>query len=158
MAASDLNDQRWSSIDNLIHRIVEENGFEVVELQFNRAKGRYLLRIFIDHKKGVSIDDCERVSQKISESLDDIDLIPGPYMLEVSSPGLDRPLKKKEDFERLQGEWIKLTFSDLNQKIQSVEAKILSCDDNIFILENKKGEKSHIPYTSIIKAKLILNF
>jgi ribosome maturation factor RimP len=158
MALSGLNDQRWASIHRLIHKDVEEKGFELVDLQFNRGKGRYLLRIFIDHEKGIRIDDCERISQKISASLDEADLIPGPYVLEVSSPGLDRPLKKKEDFKRFRGHWVKLTFADPQQKTRSIDGKILSCDDNILILENKKEEKQDIPYSSIIKAKLILDF
>lgn len=158
MALSDLNDQRRASIHRLIHKDVEEKGFELVDMQFNRAKGRYLLRIFIDHENGIRIDDCERVSKKISASLDEIDLIPGPYILEVSSPGLDRLLKKKEDFERFQGHWIKLIFADLHQKTRSLDGKILSCDDNILILENKKEEKYNIPLASIIKAKLSLEF
>lgn len=158
MALSGLNDQKWSSMNKLIRKDVEEKGFELVDMQFNRAKGRYLLRIFIDHEKGVRIDDCEIISKKISESLDEVDLIPGPYTLEVSSPGLDRPLKKNEDFKRFQGHWIKLTFSDPYQKTQSLEGKILSSGDNIFILEDKKEKKYNIPYSSIIKAKLVLDF
>lgn len=158
MALSDLNDQRLASIHSLIHKDVEEKGFELVDMQFNRAKGRYLLRIFIDHENGIRINDCERVSKKISASLDEVDLIPGPYVLEVSSPGLNRLLKKKEDFERFQGKWIKLTFADPHQKTQFLDGKILSCDDNILILENKKEEKHDIPLASIIKAKLSLDF
>ena len=158
MALSDLNDQKLTSIHSLIHKDVEENGFELVDMQFNRAKGRYLLRIYIDHENGIRINDCERVSKKISASLDEVDLIPGPYVLEVSSPGLDRLLKKQEDFKRFQGQWIKLTFTDPHQKTQSLDGKILSCDDKILILENKKEEKHEIPLASIIKAKLSLDF
>lgn len=158
MALFDLNDQRRASIHKLILKDVEEIGFELVDLHFNRAKGRYLLRIFIDHEKGIKIDDCEKVSRKISASLDEVDLIPGPYVLEVSSPGLDRPLKKRGDFKRFQGCWIKLTFGDANKKTRSLEGKILSCDDSILILENRKEEKVDIPFSSIIKAKLFLDF
>jgi ribosome maturation factor RimP len=158
MALSDLNDQKLASIHSLIHKDVDEKGFELVDMQFNRAKGRYLLRIFIDHENGIKIDDCEKVSKKISTSLDETDLIPGPYILEVSSPGLDRLLKKREDFERLQGHWIKLVFADSNQKTQSLDGKIFSCDDDTLILENKKEEKHNIPLASIIKAKLSLEF
>ena len=157
MTVSGLNDQRWGSMQKLIHDEVEEEGFELTDLQFKRAKSRFLLRVFMDHKGGVSINDCERVSQKISTSMDSVDLIPGPYILEVSSAGLDRPLKKEKDFIRFQGHWIKITFSQGNHKNQTLEGKILSFEKHTLTIEDKKGGEYCIPYPDILKARLIVN-
>ena len=158
MVLSDFNEQNRESIQKLIHEDLEKEGFELYELQFNRAKGRYLLRVFMDHEKGVNIDDFERVSQRNSSSLDALDLIPGPYVLEVSSPGIDRPLKKEADFRRYQGKWISMTFHDSPNKIQSLDGKILSVDQQILRIEDRKREEHKIPLTAILKAKLIVSF
>lgn len=158
MAVSGFNDQRYDPIKELVHRDVEEEGFELVDLQFKRAKGHYLLRIFMDHEKGVNLDDCERVSRRIGESLDAADLIPGPYILEVSSPGLDRPLKREKDFRRFQGQWIKVTFGEPLQGFQSIEGKILSVDKQVLGIEDRQKEKHRIPISHIQKARLIVDF
>ena len=158
MVLSDFDEHKWESLQKRIHEDLEEEGFELFDLQFNRAKGRYLLRVFMDHEKGVNIDDCERVSQRISTSLDNLDLIPGPYVLEVSSPGIDRPLKKEADFRRYQGKSISITFHEPNQKIQSLVGKILSVDHEILRIEDKKKGEHKIPLSAILKARLMVTF
>lgn len=153
-----LDDQGRGAIQKLIHEDVRIEGFELVEVQFNRAKGRYLLRIFIDHEQGVDLYDCERVSQRISDSLDKVDLIPGPYVLEVSSPGLDRPLKREEDFIRYRGHRVRLTVGTPDEKTQSVEGRILGVEEHTLCVEDTKGERHEIPIPSIIKARLVVDF
>ena len=158
MDVSGSDDQGCDPIQELVHKDLEEEGFELVDLQFKRAKGHYLLRIFMDHENGVNIEDCERVSQRISESLDKADLIPGPYLLEVSSPGLDRPLKREKDFKRFQGQWIKLTFGEPLQGFQSMEGKILSVEGQVLSVEDRQRETYRIPISHIQKARLIVDF
>lgn len=153
-----LDDQAWGAIQKMIQEDVRDEGFELVEVQFNRAKGRFLLRIFMDHEKGVDLSDCERVSQRISDSLDTVDLIPGSYVLEVSSPGLDRPLKREEDFVRYRGQRVMLTFGTPHEKIQSIEGKILGIEEHTLCIEGMNGERHEIPVPSIIKARLVVHF
>jgi len=94
----------------LIVPILEREGFELVDLKLGGVgKGR-VLRIFIHRPGGVSLDDCVRVSRMVEDRLDMEDPIPGPYTLEVSSPGLDRPLRTEKDFARVVGERVRLVM------------------------------------------------
>lgn len=85
-----------------------EQGYELVEVAFGKEGGHQVFRIYIDRPGGITLDDCTAVSQLLSPLLDALDLVDGSYMLEVSSPGFDRPVRKPEDFERFAGERIKL--------------------------------------------------
>jgi len=91
----------------LLEPVIEALGYELVELEFPP----HLLRIYIDREGGVTVDDCEKVSRQVSSVLDVEDPIPGAYTLEVSSPGLDRPLRKEADFVRFTGEQAKLELT-----------------------------------------------
>lgn len=85
-----------------------ELGFELIEVEFGRHGAADVLRLFIDRPKGVTIDDCAAASRVVSATLDSEDFIESHYMLEVSSPGFARPIRKPKDFERFSGERIKL--------------------------------------------------
>ena len=84
--------------------VIEENAFELVDVEYVKEGGGYILRLYVDKEGGITIDDCETVSRYVSDRLDEDDFIEEAYTLEVSSPGLDRPLKKDRDFERHLGE------------------------------------------------------
>ena len=90
----------------LLEPIVAERGLELVDLEFVKEGANWYLRVYIDKEGGVSIDDCEAVSRALEAKLDEKDPIEQAYVLEVSSPGIDRPLKKDADFIRFQGEII----------------------------------------------------
>lgn len=90
--------------EKLLEPIIEENKFELVDVEYVKEAGTYYLRAYIDKEGGISIDDCELVSRALSDLLDKEDFIPDAYILEVSSPGLGRPLKKDQDFQRSMGE------------------------------------------------------
>lgn len=90
-------------ISNIVAPIVDEERLELVEVEFKPVNKRWLLRIYIDKEGGVTIDDCAYVSRELARHLDVEDIITQPYTLEVSSPGLTRPLKKSEDFIRNKG-------------------------------------------------------
>lgn len=87
----------------LVNRMLEGTGIEVAGVEYVRERD-WILRIFIDKEGGVDLNDCQKVSEEAGELLDKEDLIPTNYMLEVSSPGLDRVLKKKRDFIRYTGQ------------------------------------------------------
>jgi len=90
-------------IANILVPIVDDERLELVEIEFKPVNKRWLLRIYIDKEGGVTIDDCAYVSRELARNLDVEDIIMQPYTLEVSSPGLTRPLKKSEDFIRNKG-------------------------------------------------------
>ena len=87
----------------LLTPLVEGLGYELWELEYSPARGNGCLRLYIDTEAGITLDDCERVSRAVSELLDAEDPIPGQYTLEVSSPGLERPLRTAQQFARFVG-------------------------------------------------------
>ena len=103
--------------EELVLPIVEENKFELVDVEYVKEAGEYYLRVYIDKPGGINIDDCETVSRRLSDLLDEKDFIKEAYILEVSSPGLDRPLKKDKDFERSIGKDVELkTYKPIDKK------------------------------------------
>ena len=95
-------------VDELAEALVIAEGMELVDLEYRRQGPRWMLRLFIDKESGVTIDDCANISRQLGDLLDAKDIIPQAYVLEVSSPGLNRPLKKKEDFSRFAGRKVQL--------------------------------------------------
>ncbi|ROR32090.1 ribosome maturation factor RimP [Inmirania thermothiophila] len=95
----------------LVAPVVEGLGYELLGIDQGRRGRRVVLTVYIDHPDGIGLDDCERVSEQISGVLDVADPIPGSYLLEVSSPGLDRPLFRREHFERHAGAWVRVRLA-----------------------------------------------
>ena len=89
--------------EEILLPIIEEYGFELADVEYVKEGGTWYLRTYIDKEGGISIDDCEKVSRRLSDILDEKDYIDDTYIMEVSSPGLGRPLKKEKDFKRSLG-------------------------------------------------------
>ena len=107
--------------EELILPIVEANHFELVDVEYVKEAGTWYLRIYIDKEGGININDCELVSRAFSEILDKEDYIEDAYILEVSSPGLGRPLKKDKDFQRNLGEEVEVrTYKPINKQKEFV--------------------------------------
>lgn len=94
--------------EELVEPITEELGFELVDVEYVKEGGTWYLRAYIDKPGGIAVDDCEVVSRRLSDLLDEKDYIDDAYILEVSSPGLGRPLKKEKDFKRSLGEEVEI--------------------------------------------------
>lgn len=94
--------------EEILIPIVEEYGFELVDVEYVKEGGTWYLRAYIDKPGGISIDDCEVVSRRLSDILDEKDYIDDSYIMEVSSPGLGRPLKKEKDFKRSLGKEVEI--------------------------------------------------
>jgi len=88
------------SIAEIVEPLLQMQGFDLVELQLQQRKGQWLIRVFADAEGGISLEDCQRLSRDIGQAFDAEDLIATSYVLEVSSPGLDRPLRTTRDFQR----------------------------------------------------------
>ena len=132
-----------STIEELVQPIIDTNNFELVDVEYVKEAGEYYLRIFVDKEGGISLNECEVVSRALSERLDVKDPIKDNYYLEVSSPGLDRPLKKDKDFVRYQGRDVEIKlYKPLNGSKQ-LEGELIGLteDKNIkVIIDNEEVE------------------
>ncbi|MBI5044190.1 MAG: ribosome maturation factor RimP [Nitrospirae bacterium] len=146
------------AIKDIIIPILSSFGIELVDLEYKKSGPKWFLRVFIDKKDGVSLDDCEKASKHISQVLDVEDIIPHTYILEVSSPGLDRPLKKIEDYQREKGKLVRInTFGPINnQKI--FIGRILDIESGNVKIEEERLGKMEIPLSNIAKARLEIEF
>ena len=132
-----------STIEELVQPIIDSNNFELVDVEYVKEAGEYYLRVFVDKEGGISLNECEVVSRALSEILDIKDPIKDNYYLEVSSPGLDRPLKKDKDFVRYQGRDVEIKlYKPLNGSKQfEGELVGLTEDKNIkVIIDNEEVE------------------
>mgnify|MGYP004637957651 FL=1 len=144
-------------IEELLTPVIENLGFEVVRVTLIGVKNP-TLQVMIERmdRKNLVVEDCATVSRAISAVLDDTDPIDGEYSLEVSSPGLDRPLTKLENFERFVGYEARIETSVEVEKRKRFKGRILSVDAEQNIHFDMEGQEYVIPYASIAKAKLIL--
>ncbi|MBL0388952.1 ribosome maturation factor RimP [Tumebacillus sp. ITR2] len=126
-------------VEELAAPIVEGEGLELVDVEYKKEGANWFLRIFIDKPEGVDIDDCGRVSEKVSDMLDEVDPIPDSYFLEVSSPGAERPLKKPADFERSIGKQVYITTYEPVEGQKTFEGVLAGYDgDQVTVTEAKK--------------------
>ncbi len=138
----------------MLQPVVEDLGYEFVGLEFNPSASHGLLRVYIDKPEtGVVVEDCARVSREISALLDVEDPIPGQYTLEVSSPGMDRPLFTPEQFARFQGEMVKVSVLPPLDGRRKFKGRILAVEDSDIRLD-VDGESVTIPHERIQKARI----
>lgn len=124
-------------VTDYLEPIIKDNGVELVDVEFVKEGPSYYLRIYIDKENGVSIDDCVNVSRAIEVILDEKDIIKQQYILEVSSPGIDRVLKKDKDFEKYKGRLIDIKLYkpiDHNKHLQGI--LIAKTPDKLIIEDN----------------------
>ncbi len=141
----------------LAEEVLEQTDLSLEEVELLGSPGRLTLRVTIDSPRGVSINDCERVSRQLEALLDIEDPIPGSYTLEVSSPGLDRPLKRIEDFVRFSGRLVRVTTSERLANQTFFVGRIRAVEADTVHLE-VKGRILKIPYSIIKKANLEVEF
>lgn len=146
----------------LVRQVVEEVGkeldYEVVDVFFAREDRKRVLRVFIDRPGGINIKDCEVFSGRLSTVLDEKDPIPGPYFLEVSSPGINRPLTKPEHFQRFSGEPVELKLYSSFQGRKRIKGRLegWSPEGDGAVLLEVDGEKMSVPWSMVTKARLDL--
>lgn len=119
----------------LLAPIVEEAGFELVDVEYVKEAGNWYLRGYIDKPGGITVNDCEAVSRKFSDRLDENDFIEDSYIMEISSPGLDRPLKKEKDFVRSMGKAVELRTYRPIEKQKEFSGILTAYDDNSVTIE-----------------------
>jgi ribosome maturation factor RimP len=112
--------------EELLKPIIEDNNFELVDVEYVKEGANYYLRIYIDKEGGINIVDCELVSRAIDLKLEEAELIEDQFILEVSSPGLDRPLKKEKDFKRSIGKNVEIKLYKAVNKQKNFEGELMS--------------------------------
>ena len=119
-------------IEELLAPLLEERRMVLVDLELKGAGRRYVLRIFIDKEGGISVNDCAELSEELSYILDVEDPVPGPYILEVSSPGLDRVLKKERELKWARGKKVRILTDSGEEKgrLEEVQEETLTIDKN----------------------------
>ena len=137
----------------LLAPVVAGLGYQLWELEFLPRSGGGLLRVYIDSPNGITLDDCERVSHGVSETLDAADPIPSHYTLEVSSPGLDRVLRTREHFERFAGERVRLEMMQPVEGRKRFAGRLLGVGASEITLELENGRIS-LPIDDIHRARL----
>jgi len=128
-----------SKTEKLVLPIIEENGFELVDVEYVREGSNWYLRVYIDKPGGITVDDCEVVSRRLGDLLDAEDFVSEAYILEVSSPGLGRPLKKDKDFNRSIGMMVEVKLFKAIEKRKNFEGELKSFDaETVTIVEDEK--------------------
>ncbi len=145
-------------VEEILMPILESNTFELVDVEYVKEASNWYLRIFIDKEGGITIDDCELVSRAFDCAFEDEDPIEEPYILEVSSPGLDRPLKKNKDFARSLGEKVEVKLYKAINKQKEFIGVLKSYDDDHIILEMENGEDMSFVRTDIAIIRLAILF
>jgi ribosome maturation factor RimP len=145
------------NLTETIRRSVEPLGFELVGVEYMALGSRHVLRIYIDHAEGIDVDDCARVSHQVSGVLDVEDPIPGEYDLEVSSPGLDRPLFTEEHFARFAGADVNIRLHAKLQGRRRFGGRLLGVEDGEVLVE-VDGETFRLPLANIEQARLVPQF
>jgi len=144
--------------EELVLPLVEANHFELVDVEYVKEAGTWYLRIYIDKEGGININDCELVSRAFSDILDKEDYIEDAYILEVSSPGLGRPLKKEKDFQRNLGEEVEVrTYKPINKQKEFI-GLLDAWDKETVTLQLESGELFTIARTDIALIRQALDF
>lgn len=144
-------------ITDLVEPILDEMGFELVDALYLSKHGRWVLRIYIDRDGGVTINDCARVSGEMSDLLDVKEIIEHEYVLEVSSPGLNRPLKKERDFIRTIGKKIKVRMAVPVNGQRNFTGYLSNFQNRTLYVEMERGVVE-LPWQEVEKANLAYEF
>ncbi|HYH02888.1 MAG TPA: ribosome maturation factor RimP [Bacillota bacterium] len=139
--------------------VAEELKLELVDVEYRKEGSDWVLRCFIDTETGVGIDDCQRFSNAFEKVMDAADPIPGSYLLEVSSPGLERPLKKEKDYIRFTGSRVEVKLHKALNERKKYQGELLGFNEAEKMVRLKTDNREiEIPLSEIAKANLIVEF
>jgi ribosome maturation factor RimP len=146
------------AIEELVIPLVEKHKFELVEVEFVKEGADWFLRIYIDKPEGISIDDCQIISQEINPILDKMDIIKQSYVLEVSSPGLERPLKTERDFEKYKGEEVEVKLFKPIDGIKIFTGVLNGLIDSQISITVDKGMEQKFQREQVALVKRVIKF
>lgn len=151
-------EQYENKTEELVLPILSSLNFELYDIEYVKDGGDYCLRVFIDKEEGITLNDCESVSRKLSDLLDKYDFIPDSYILEVSSPGLGRHLKKDKHFKKSIGEEIEIKLFKPINKCKEFVGILLSFDENIIRIEQEENKILEFYRKDIAMVRLTIDF
>jgi ribosome maturation factor RimP len=141
-------------VRSLAEPILTDRGLTLVDVEFRRESRGWILRLYMDRPGGVTLDDCQRVSEELGDHLDVADAIDWPYHLEVSSPGLDRPLTRDADFVDYAGKAARITTHEPIEGQRNFRGRLAGLADGAVLLDLADGRQARIPRGLIAKARL----
>ncbi len=144
--------------EKLLEPILAANHFELYDVEYVKEGGNYFLRAYIDKENGITVDDCEIVSRSLSDLLDKNDFIPDSYILEVSSPGLGRQLKRDKHFEKSIGEEVEIKLYKPVNKKKDFVGILAAYDQSSITIEFEDNTTMVIPRTDIATVRLSFDF
>lgn len=144
--------------EKLLEPIMEANHFELVDVEYVKEGGSWYLRAYIDKPGGITVDDCEIVNRALGDLLDRDDFIEESYILEVSSPGLGRPLKKERDFQRSRGEEVEIRTYRMVEKQKEFRGILKAWDKETVTIEEEEGQERVFERENIALIRLAFDF
>jgi ribosome maturation factor RimP len=144
-------------VSDLIEPILDEIGFELIDVEYLSEQGRWVLRIYIDKEGGITVDDCATVSRELGDLIDIKNIIEHVYVLEVSSPGLNRPLKKETDFIRVIGKKIKIKTKTPIEERRNFMGCLKDYKEHTIFIETEGGLIT-LAWSDVEKANLVYEF
>jgi len=145
-------------VSEIVGNYCKSNDLEFVDVEFVKEGPHRYLRVMIDKDGGVSLDDCGLVSKHLNKRLDEIDPIEENYFLEVTSPGVERELKKDEDFEKYSGEKVQVKLFQPMDGEKVIQGILEGLSDNKIIINREDGSTVEIPKSKTAVVKLLVNF
>lgn len=147
--------QDFQMLRRIVAATVEAMGYELVGVEFHPRSSNALLRVYIDGENGITLDDCQRVSHQLSGVLDVEDPIAGPYTLEISSPGLDRPLFEAKHFVRFAGAVVRIQLREPLDGRRKLVGHLLGMRGDDVVIAGSDGQEWEVPLEGIEKARLV---
>ena len=141
-------------VRTLAEPILAEQGLELVDVEYRREAHGWVLRLYMDRPGGITLEDCQRVSEEFGDHLDVEDFIGHPYHLEVSSPGLDRPLARPEHFVRFVGKAAKIATREDVEGRHNFRGRLAGLQGAAVLLDLQDGRRAAIPLELILRARL----
>lgn len=142
---------------NLVIPAIEENNFELVDVEYKKEGNNWYLRVYIDKDGGITLDDCQIISEYLSEKLDEVDPIENSYILEVSSPGIDRPLKTKKDYDKFKGNLVEVSLYQSIDKKKKYEGELVGLIDSKVVISDK-GIQREFDIKNVSFVKPVIKF
>ncbi|MBQ8814451.1 MAG: ribosome maturation factor RimP [Lachnospiraceae bacterium] len=144
--------------EELVMPLITEHQFELVDVEFVKEGSNRYLRLYIDKEGGITVNDCEAISRPLSDMLDVEDYIEESYILEVSSPGLGRPLKKDKDFKRHLGDEVEIRLFRPVDRKKEWEGILTAYDDHTVTIETEDGEEKVFERAALALIRLAIHF
>ena len=140
-------------VEEMVTAITDEKGYETVDVEYVKEAGQFYLRVIVDKEGGISLNECEEVSRELSPKLDENDFIEENYYLEVSSPGIDRALKRDKEFVKYKGRDVEIKLYKAIDGVKQFEGELVGLDEenNIVVIINNEEVKFNRKDVAIIR-------